>query len=786
MCNNTLISSNGHPRNRDEIGTMTVRERELLTEAEAAKKQLEMVVNSVSDMFLMLDRDLRYTYVNERMLQASGMAREQIEGRLLTEVFPDTAGTLLETELRRVVEQQVPVKFEYFHESYDRWFENRAYPIPTGLMLLTTEITEQKKAAEVLRASEERFRALINCMHQQVWINDPEGRAVYVNDRWCEYISGLPGNQDRNWGEFIHPEDLSAIYKIRSESMAAGRPYELQYRLKKHNGEYRWHVARVVPHRRADGSVEYWIGTATDIHDFKTAQEQLKRSEEQFRMLVVTSSQCVWRHSVDQTKQAELQPEAERWWEELTGQTQKQAQGWGWLEVVHPEDKERVRKDFERALQEGQDYIIEYRVCRKDGQWRWLAVRGIPFRDKNGVLQEWAGTMSDITEQRLAENALRETEARQRAILEHMPVGVWFINQEGKIIYGNPAGKEIWRGARYVGVDEFHEYKAWRHGVDQRIGAEDWGGARCLRTGQIILDEIVDVECFDGSRKVLSNSTVPIMEDGKVVAVVVLNNDITERIRAEEALKESQELLHSRAKHLEKLVQERTAKLQEMIGDLEAFSYSISHDLRAPLRSMQGFAQALQEDCGKIIGPEGNEYIRRIASAASRMDRLIQDVLTFSRVSQVKMDMEVVDVEKLIHGIVETYPNLQLSMAEIAIDGPVPKMMGNEAALTQCISNLLGNAVKFVKPGTKAKVRIRAERKNDVVRLWFEDNGIGIRKNAQEKIFGIFQKLNKDYEGTGIGLAIVRKAAERMNGRVGVESQLGTGSQFWLELQRGE
>ncbi|EEF57582.1 sensor histidine kinase [Pedosphaera parvula] len=544
-----------------------------------------------------------------------------------------------------------------------------------------------------------------------------------------------------------------------------------------------WHAW--FPARGADGTIEDWIGTATDIHDFKVAQEQLRRSEERFRMLVVASSHCVWRHCLDQTKQSEAQPEADRWWNELTGQEPEQSRGWGWLEAVHPEDKERVRKDFERALQEGRDYIIDYRVCRKDGQWRWLSVRGIPFRDESGVLQEWAGTISDITEQRLVENALREAEARQRAILEHLPVGVWFINQEGKIIYGNPAAKNIWSDVRYVGVDQFGEYKAWRHGTDQRITGEEWGGARSFRTGKVILDEVVDIESFDGLRKVLANATVPVVEGGKVMGVVVLNHDITERVRTTEALREIQELLQSRAKHLEKLVQERTVKLQETIGDLEAFSYSISHDLRAPLRSMQGFAQALQEDCGNKVGPEGSDYLRRITTSASRMDRLIQDVLIFSRASQVELKMETVDLEKLIRGIVESYPNLQLSQAEIVIDGPIPMVSANEAALTQCISNLLGNAVKFVSPGMGPKVCIWAEERSDRVRLWFEDNGIGIPKNAQEKIFGIFQKLNKDHEGTGIGLAIVRKAAERMNGRVGVESEAGQGSRFWLELQKG-
>jgi signal transduction histidine kinase len=277
------------------------------------------------------------------------------------------------------------------------------------------------------------------------------------------------------------------------------------------------------------------------------------------------------------------------------------------------------------------------------------------------------------------------------------------------------------------------------------------------------------------------------------------------------------------AEILEKTVAERTAELQQTIGELEAFSYSISHDLRAPLRSMQGFADVLMEDFGATLGPEGQGYVQRIRASAERMDRLIQDVLTFSRVARSEVNLEPVNLDHLLRGIVECYPNLQPPQADILIEGRLPYVLGKAAALTQCLSNLLGNAVKFVARGTRPQVRIWAEiiparaqpaeqmshanstrgasgaslstkpaggtaysAEGGFVRLFIEDNGIGIQKEGQEKIFAIFQRLSKGYEGTGIGLAIVKKAAERMGGRVGVHSEAGKGSTFWLELQAAE
>jgi PAS domain S-box-containing protein len=238
---------------------------------------------------------------------------------------------------------------------------------------------------------------------------------------------------------------------------------------------------------------------------------------------------------------------------------------------------------------------------------------------------------------------------------------------------------------------------------------------------------------------------------------------------------------------LEQTVVERTAKLKEALSELESFSYSISHDMRAPLRSMQGFAAILMEDCGDEISPEARACLERITASAERMDRLIQDVLTFSRVARTDFLMERIDLDRLIRGIVESYPSLQPPRASISIEGKLPIVLGNAAGLTQCLSNLLGNAVKFVALDTSPQVRVWAEplasSSVPFVRLYIQDNGIGIPHEAHEKIFEIFQRLSKRYDGTGIGLAIVKKAVERMGGRVGLTSNPSNGSTFWLDLK---
>jgi len=255
---------------------------------------------------------------------------------------------------------------------------------------------------------------------------------------------------------------------------------------------------------------------------------------------------------------------------------------------------------------------------------------------------------------------------------------------------------------------------------------------------------------------------------GRVMMWVGSITDIDDQKRAEE--------------NLERKVQERTARLLETIGDLQAFSYSIAHDMRAPLRAMQSFAMLLEEECGENVGPVGKDYIQRIITSSNRMDRLIQDVLNYSRVVLGGAKLEPVDLQTLVRGILDSYPLMGPPDSEILVEGKLPTVLGNEAALTQCVSNLLANAVKFVTSGTLPRVRVFAETRGDRVRLFVQDNGIGIAKEWQEKIFNIFQQLTPGSEGTGIGLAIVRKAAKRMGGEVGLTSEPGKGSTFWLDL----
>jgi len=273
--------------------------------------------------------------------------------------------------------------------------------------------------------------------------------------------------------------------------------------------------------------------------------------------------------------------------------------------------------------------------------------------------------------------------------------------------------------------------------------------------------------------------------ESRKVAVIFMN--ITERQRAEQALLAAKNQIGRHALELEQVVAERTIKLRETIGELEGFSYSVSHDMRAPLRAMQSFASYLVDEYSDKLDEQGVNYLHQIMRSAVRLDRLIQDVLSYTRILHAKVPLERVELDRLVRDLVETFPDGQPIKPEIQIKGPLPHVSGNEALLAQCISNLLSNGAKFVSPGTKPHVEISAEAVDDAsIRVWFKDNGIGIAPENHHRIFRLFERIHPttQYEGTGIGLTIVRKAIERMDAQVGFESELGKGSNFWIQLRK--
>jgi PAS domain S-box-containing protein len=384
-----------------------------------------------------------------------------------------------------------------------------------------------------------------------------------------------------------------------------------------------------------------------------------------------------------------------------------------------------------------------------------------------------------------------ERTSRQRAeqfetLLNQAPMGVYLVDADFRIAQMNPTARAVFGTIENPVGRDFDEviHVMWEKEYADEIVRIF---RHTLATGEPYQTRErtgyrVDRQATEHYEWRIDRIWLP---DGRY-GVVCYFRDVSERKRHEAALAHAQEQLRVYAANLEVTVAQRTADLKVTVQELEAFSYSIAHDMRAPLRAMQGFAKLLSEEHSAQLNDLGKTYLKRLWASAGRLDALIQDVLNYSKIARAEMSLDAVDAEGLLREIIESYPNLQAVRANICVAGPFVRVRANRAALTQVIANLLGNAVKFVKKGVAPEVKVWSERPLDgSVRIWFEDNGIGMRPESVERIFLMFQRLNpqSEYDGTGIGLAIVRKTMERMNGKVGVESALGQGSRFWITLK---
>lgn len=404
--------------------------------------------------------------------------------------------------------------------------------------------------------------------------------------------------------------------------------------------------------------------------------------------------------------------------------------------------------------------------------------------------------IEDITGRRESQSAMRASEIRYRRLFEAARDGILILDPgTRKITDANPFMTELLGYAH----EELLGKELWEIGLLQDEKASRTA-FHALQKKHFIRYEDLPLQNKAGQRHEVEFVSNLYEEDGHQVIQCNIR-DITARKQAEQALLSAKNEIARHAQGLEQLVAERTGKLRETIRELESFSYSVSHDMRAPLRAMQSYAQFLVDEYAAKLDEQGVNYLRQIMRSAVRLDRLIQDVLSYTKVLHAALPMERVDMDRLVRDIVEAFPDGGPVKPEIQIKGTLPKVMGNEALLAQCVSNLLSNAAKFVPPGTTPHVEIWAEQtrltpadKDEAgiplfpsVRVFFQDNGIGIAPENHERIFRMFEQIHPvtDYEGTGIGLTIVRKAIERMDAQISFESELGKGSNFWIQLKQG-
>lgn len=643
-----------------------------------------------------------------------------------------------------------------------------------GAVVAQIDITGRRRAELELRHRSEQLAALLGRAPIGVLLVDADFRIAEVNPAGLPAFAEVSELIGRDFGEVMRamwpPHVALEVIRLFRRTLAEGVPHHepemAQVRADRGVTEYYdWRIDRLTLPDGRYGVVCYF----RDISRQVLAREAIAASETRYRRLFESIDEgfCVLQLIFDHHGEAidyqflEVNPA----FQQQTGL--RHAVGRTMRELV-PGVEEFWFGNYGRVATTGQPTRF---ISRSEAMGRWFDVYA--FRIGAPAERRVAVLFNDITARREAEDALALANQKLQTTLNSIIDGLLVLDHEWRYTYFSETA------ARMLGVR-----------VEDMLGGCVWdlfpraagtkfheGYHRAVASGQPVTFEEYYPEPLN---KWIECHCYPSPE-----GLSVYFHDISGRKIAELELAKARVELEHHAATLEQTVAERTAQLIESVHELESFSYSISHDMRAPLRAMLGYAEILEVDYRRELGPEGGAYVRRISASARRLDQLIQDVLSYSKVSRGRLTLQPVSVEKLIGQLLDENPVLQRPRAVIEIDHPLPPMLAHEAYLAQILSNLLYNAVKFVPAGRTPEIRVWAEAiAGEKLRLHVADNGIGIPEAARSRIFEMFERLHgqQEYEGTGIGLAIVRKAVERMGGQVGVTSEPGQGSVFWIEL----
>ena len=577
-------------------------------------------------------------------------------------------------------------------------------------------------------------------------------------------------------------------------------------------------------------------------------------------------------------------------------------------DIIHPESKDHCSVLFKQILIGKGSAKIEAKFITKEGTPVLIEGNVGVKLDENGRFVHTRGIFRDVTAHKQAVEELFKRDALLQKIFDLLPVGLWIADEKGKLLRGNPEGVKIWGSEPHVDQGDYGVFKARRLPSGEEIAPHDWALAHSVNKGITIADEMLEIEDFKGQKKIILNYTAPVFDDkGNVQAAIVVNQDITERKQAEEALHKSEErfrvaqeispdgftILHPLRnekgeivdftwvyenqaiasingtdpqkvigkrlldlfpahsgtsifeayihvantgisqifeevyvgevvskprwlrlvvvsmgediailslditgrkqaeaeirklnEELEQRVAERTIQLEAVNKELQTVAYSISHDLRVPLRAIDGFSANLQAKYDDHLDDQGRHYLNRIRKAAIYMGELIDDLLNLSRLTRKEFKKQRVDLSKLSAEIFELLQETEPQRkAKIKI-APGLYVSGDAGLLRAAMENLLGNAWKFSSKEVQTIIEVSRKTVDGEEIFFISDNGVGFNMAYADKLFGAFQRLHgaEEFPGTGIGLATVQRVINRHGGKVWAESEVGKGATFYFTL----
>lgn len=760
---NRWFSDRVHPTKE---GGLAIYWREITKEksAQAKLQRQALLLEQVHDSIVATDLTGKISYWNAGAQKMYGYRTEDVLGQHISLLYfeedravvgPQVMEPLLREGHREIELRQRRKSGEecYIRVSLSvlRDEANLAY----GLVGVATDITAQRQTERALRASEERYRLLVNRMPQLSYVVDANGKTEMVNRQWEEY-TGVPASQSLNepWHSLLHPLDIQPVRARWMKCLQTGETFEREYRLRAKNGNYRWHLGRAVRMEGADGFEGRWIGTAIDIHDSKSAEQALRESEERFRLAAQAVEGIVYDWDL-QTGRVDRSGNLEG----ILGISVSKAEpteSW-WQDRVHPDDALASSLNFVKNLKSnGNRYKTEFRMRHADGHWVSVIDKGFIVRNEAGTPVRVVGTTYDVTERRRLERELKF----QADMLATTNDAVIALDSRGLVSYCNAGVERMYgiRSSEVIGrpLAEIHADKWLKPEDEERAKSEL---AKC----GVWKGETVHTR-KDGTKIVVS-STINALAAEFGGGMLVVSRDVSQQKRAE----------------LE--IQDRAAQLVRANEDLLHFAFAVSHDLKTPLRSVISFSQLLELKYKERLDEKGVEFLRWIKDSGTRMDTMLRDLLDFAKVAGgERQPGEPTSLEKALDDALESlHPIMEEAQASVSRD-PLPTVAADPAQISQLFQNLIGNSLKYRKPETAPLIHISAKEEAGDWVVTVRDNGIGFKPEEAEQIFGVFQRLHKEFAGTGIGLSICKRIVERFGGRIWATGKEGEGAAFSFSI----
>jgi PAS domain S-box-containing protein len=759
---------------------------------------LRTLIDSLPDNIFVKDRQSRVLISNLAHVRTLGATRlDEVLGKSDRDIFPAESANQYYEDEQALMKTGQPLNREETvvipGTSEKHWVQTTKVPLRdkqgavVGLMGINRDITEMKQMVEALRESQALSHSLLEQLPMGIFRKDREGRFVLVNSEFCR-------NKGMKAEEFLGktPLEVAAIEAAKlgatgpvakyaapgvehhERIMQTGKPIELDEEYVKADGTKQFLHAVKLPILDSDGKIIGTQGIQFDITERKQAEKALARERMLLRTLIDNLPDCIYAKDTAGRKTMANPADLKN----LRCKFESEAIGKSDFDLFPPDIAEKFWADDQLVLK-GQPVLNrEEFLFDEQGRKHWLMTSKLPLRDQNGKIIGLVGIGRDITKDKVAEEALARERSLLRTLIDNLPDCIYAKDAAGRKILANPADLKNLHcetEADAIGKTDFDLFP-------QELAEKFWAADQKVIQGEPVINREEYVLNDKGEKHWLLTSKLPLRDQsGEIVGLVGIGRDITERKQAEDALRESEEKLRESATQLERSNHE-----------LQDFAYVASHDLQEPLRKIVVFGERLKDKKIEELGPEARDYLDRMQKAAGRMQTLINDLLTFSRVTTKARPFAPVDLAEVAADVVNDLEGrIEQVKGRVEIVGKLPVIDAEALQMRQLLQNLMGNALKFRRPEEPPVVKVEAQivsgpgtPPQQLCKLMVSDNGIGFDEKYLDRIFNVFQRLHtrSEYEGTGMGLAITKKIALHHGGEITAKSQPGHGATFIVTL----